>query len=226
MKKRFLAFLLAVCVAVSMLVLPASAVGSNAAVQTATALGGLTAEQAGSLGAPLTRGQAARLLTAFSAYRDTTTAQGRTGRLYSDVDSDSPYAVYIRTAVQNGWMTGYSDGSFRPDNTVTLEEACTMALRLLGYDSSPQLCKALKDCRVPVVVTGQRFADLPCVYNDDRAAARDLTRKMLEHGRKNIVYIGGSEQDAATGAARRQGVQDAARQAGLPKASVHSPVTS
>ena len=134
MKKRFLAFLLAVCVAVSMLVLPASAVGSNAAVQTATALGGLTAGQAGSLGAPLTRGQAARLLTAFSAYRDTTTAQGRTGRLYSDVDSDSPYAVYIRTAVQNGWMTGYSDGSFRPDNTVTLEEACTMALRLLGYD--------------------------------------------------------------------------------------------
>ena len=134
MKKRFLAFLLAVCVAVSMLVLPASAVGSNAAVQTATALGGLTAEQAGSLGAPLTRGQAARLLTAFSAYRDTTTAQGRTGRLYSDVDSDAPYAVYIRTAVQNGWMTGYSDGSFRPDNTVTLEEACTMALRLLGYD--------------------------------------------------------------------------------------------
>ena len=97
---------------------------------------------------------------------------------------------------------------------------------LLGYDSSPQLCKALKDCRVPVVVTGQRFADLPCVYNDDRAAARDLTRKMLEHGRRNIVYIGGSEQDAATGIARRQGVQDAARQAGLPEASVHSPVTS
>ena len=136
MKKRFLAFLLAVCVAVSMLVLPASAVGSNAAVQTATALGGLTAEQAGSLGAPLTRGQAARLLTAFSAYRDTTTAQGRTGRLYSDVDSDSPYAVYIRTAVQNGWMTGYSDGSFRPDNTVTLEEACAAVLKLLSYKTT------------------------------------------------------------------------------------------
>lgn len=38
---------------------------------------------------------------------------------------------------------------------------------------------------------------------------------MLEHGRKNIVYIGGSEQDAATGIARRQGVQDALREAGL-----------
>ena len=32
---------------------------------------------------------------------------------------------------------------------------------------------------------------------------------------KNIVYIGGSEQDAATGIARRQGVQDALREAGL-----------
>lgn len=86
---------------------------------------------------------------------------------------------------------------------------------LLGYDSSPQLEKVLKSCRVPVVVTGQRMADVPCVYNDDRSAARDLTRKMLEHGRRNIVYIGGSERDAATGIARRQGVQDALAEAGL-----------
>ena len=131
MKKRFLAFLLAVCVAVSMLVLPASAVGSNAAVQTATALGGLTAEQAGSLGAPLTRGQAARRLAAFSAYRDTTTAQGRTGRLYSDVDSASPYAVYIRTADQHGWMTGYSDGSFHPGASITRGQMAKILYHLL-----------------------------------------------------------------------------------------------
>ena len=134
MKKRLLAFLLAVCVAASMLMLPASAAGSNAAVQTAAALGGLTTEQTASLGGSLTRGQAARLLTAFSAYRDISSMQGRTGKLYTDVDSDSPYAVYVRTAVQHGWMTGYADGSFRPDAPVTLEEGCTMALRLLGYD--------------------------------------------------------------------------------------------
>ena len=33
-------------------------------------------------------------------------------------------------------MTGYTDGSFRPDQTVRLEEACAVALKLLGYDSS------------------------------------------------------------------------------------------
>ena len=86
---------------------------------------------------------------------------------------------------------------------------------LLGSYYTPQLAQALRDCRVPVVVTGQRFAEMPCVYNDDRAAARDLTQAMLNKGRKNIVYIGGTERDAATGTARRQGVQDALEAAGL-----------
>ena len=45
MKKRILALLLAVCVACSMLILPASASGSNTAVQTAVTLGGLTRRQ-------------------------------------------------------------------------------------------------------------------------------------------------------------------------------------
>ena len=44
MKKRFLAFLLALSIAASLLVIPASAAGSNAAVQAAVALGGMTTE--------------------------------------------------------------------------------------------------------------------------------------------------------------------------------------
>ena len=30
-------------------------------------------------------------------------------------------------------MNGYTDGSFRPNNAVTLEEACTAVLKLMGY---------------------------------------------------------------------------------------------
>ena len=30
-------------------------------------------------------------------------------------------------------MNGYTDGSYRPDNAVTLEEACTAVLKLMGY---------------------------------------------------------------------------------------------
>ena len=134
MKKRILALLLAVCVACSMLILPASASGSNTAVQTAVTLGGLTSDQTANLAAPLTRGALTKLMVAFSACRESAKTQGSTGTLFSDVGSGSAYAPYVRIAVQQGWISGYTDGSFRPDNAVTLEEACTAALKLLGYD--------------------------------------------------------------------------------------------
>ncbi len=54
--------------------------------------------------------------------------------MFTDVAGSDPLAPAIRTAVQQGWMSGYSDGSFRPENPVTLEEACAAALNLLGYD--------------------------------------------------------------------------------------------
>ena len=134
MKKRFFALLLAVCIGVSMLVLPASAAGSNTAVQTAVTLGAFSTEEAAQLSTPLTRGQLAKLLVAFSAYHSTANTQGSIGTLYTDVNGSNAYAPYIRIAVQQGWMSGYTDGSFRPEKTVTLEEACTAALTLLGYD--------------------------------------------------------------------------------------------
>ena len=134
MKKRFLAFFLAVCLAITALAVPATAAGNNTAIQTAVSLGGMTTEQTADLSAPLTRGQLARLLTAFSAYRTSVGSQSSIGTLFTDVDGSSSWAPYIRIAVQNGWMSGYTDGSFRPDNAVTLEEACTAALCLLGYD--------------------------------------------------------------------------------------------
>ena len=134
MKKRFLAFLLAVSMAVSMLALPAAASGaSNTAVQMAITLGAMDTAQTGALDAAVTRGAFARMLTAFSTYRESAASQGTIGTLYKDVPGSSQWAPYIRIAVQNGWMNGYTDGTFRPQNAVTLEEASTAVLKLLGY---------------------------------------------------------------------------------------------
>lgn len=134
MIKRFFASLLAVCLACSMLFVPASAASANTAVQTAVLLGGMTAGQADSLSDPLTRGQLARMLVAFSPERESAGAQGAAGNLFKDVGGDDPLAPWIRIAVQRGWMSGYTDGTFRPGNPVTLEEACAAVLNLLGYD--------------------------------------------------------------------------------------------
>lgn len=91
---------------------------------------------------------------------------------------------------------------------------------LMGSFYTPQLAQAFTNCRVPVVVTGQRFPEVPCVYNDDRGAVRELTRRMLDAGRRKIVYISGTEQDQAVGMFRRNGVQDAMNTAGLDGASL------
>ena len=133
MKKRLLAFLLAVSIAVSMLVMPASAAGNNTAVQFAITLGAMDSEQSGALNAAVTRGAFARMLTSYSTYRESVSSQGAVGTLYTDLPGSSAWAPYVRIAVQQGWMNGYTDGSFRPNNAVTLEEACTAVLKLMGY---------------------------------------------------------------------------------------------
>jgi len=50
---------------------------------------------------------------------------------------DVPYSLwsapYITLAVDNGLISGYPDSTFRPNNTVLLEEAVTICLKLLGY---------------------------------------------------------------------------------------------
>ena len=134
MKKRILAFLLAVSIAVSMLVLPAAAAGNaNTAVQLSITLGAMDGSQQAALNAVVTRGALARMLVSYSTYRESVGSQGTVGTLFTDLPGTSPYAPYVRIAVQNGWMNGYTDGSFRPDNAVTLEEAVTAILKLMGY---------------------------------------------------------------------------------------------
>ena len=137
MKKRLLALLLAVCLSVSMLVMPASAAGSaNTAVQFAITLGAMETDQTGALNAVVTRGAFAKMLVSFSVYRESALSQGAVGTLFTDLPGSSAYAPYVRIAVQQGWMSGYTDGTFRPDNAVNLEEACTAVLKLLGYDTT------------------------------------------------------------------------------------------
>lgn len=57
---------------------------------------------------------------------------GLTG--FSDVDIASWYTNYIRYAVNRDILSGYADGSFRPQNTISVAEAVTILLRTLGYN--------------------------------------------------------------------------------------------
>lgn len=86
---------------------------------------------------------------------------------------------------------------------------------LMGTVMTPELERFLQRSSMPVVVAGQRFKGVPCVYHDDYGAALELTRLVLSKGRRRLAFISANENDAAAGAARRRGVQAGLREAGL-----------
>ena len=86
---------------------------------------------------------------------------------------------------------------------------------LMGTVQIPGIEAFLQNAPMPVVVAGQKFRGVPCVYHDDHGAALELTRLVLARGRRRPVFIGAIEQDVAAGKARHEGVRDGLREAGL-----------
>jgi LPXTG-site transpeptidase (sortase) family protein len=58
--------------------------------------------------------------------------------LFGDTDQKQWYAPYIETAFENGVITGYPDGTFRPAKLLTVEEAVTMLMRTFEEKGSSQ----------------------------------------------------------------------------------------
>ncbi len=86
----------------------------------------------GTTGEYVTRGNFAQMLVNATAYKIVGTGASGTA-VFADVAAGSEYASAIRVAAENGWMTGYLGGAFRPDQQITLQEAARGILALLGY---------------------------------------------------------------------------------------------
>jgi len=52
---------------------------------------------------------------------------------FSDVDANAWYAGVIATAAEYGLVNGYSDGTFRPQKTITREEIAAMVVRAAAF---------------------------------------------------------------------------------------------
>ena len=138
MKRRLLSLLLAVCLTGMIGAIPASALtASDDAVETVRALNIMTGDENGNLNlsANVKRSEFAKLLVAASAYKDKVGSSSSTDSPYHDVAAGHWAVNYIRLALEQGWMSGYGNSTFHPDSVITLEEACTAVLRLLGYST-------------------------------------------------------------------------------------------
>lgn len=137
--KKIISALLVGALTVSMAIMPVSAASSawQADEDTTSLLSGLNimvGDDSGSfnLDSYVTRAEMSKIAVASSSQKNTV-ALGLQFSPFADVPSSFWGAPYIRAAVSAGIVKGYIDGTFKPNGTVTYEEAITMMLRVLGY---------------------------------------------------------------------------------------------
>ena len=52
--------------------------------------------------------------------------------IFSDVSADDWFYAQVVGSIQYGWIQGYADGTFRPNNTITRAEVTAITNRMLG----------------------------------------------------------------------------------------------
>ncbi|MDD5938984.1 MAG: S-layer homology domain-containing protein [Clostridiales bacterium] len=138
MKKIFLPALLCAAMVTAMLPAPAQAASSTVSetemAQVLAALDIMVGDQNGNLNLDdsVTRAQFTKLTIAASPMGDSVGA-ATTVSPYPDVPYTHWAAPYVEAAVSAGYVNGFLDGTFHPDETVTLAMGVTMVTRLLGY---------------------------------------------------------------------------------------------
>lgn len=58
---------------------------------------------------------------------------------FSDVSASSWAAPYIATAAANGWISGFNDGTFHPNDKITRAQAVTIINKMLGRSADAQI---------------------------------------------------------------------------------------
>ncbi|MDR0569674.1 MAG: S-layer homology domain-containing protein [Clostridiales Family XIII bacterium] len=114
----------------------AFAADEDTALSVLSAIGVVSPDSAGSynLTRQLTRAEFAKMIITASSYKDSVTASSSS--LFKDVAAGNWAAGYVKLAVTAGLLSGYSDGTFRPNEPVKTEQAVNAALKLLGYVTS------------------------------------------------------------------------------------------
>ena len=142
--KKFLSLVLALVMTMSLVTISAGAadyeddskIQYNEAVDVVSALKIVEGYADGSFNptATLTRGAASKIICNLILGPTTASALVADAAPYKDVPADSTFAGYIAYCAKQGIISGYADGTFRPDNTLTGYAFMKMLLGALGYD--------------------------------------------------------------------------------------------
>ena len=140
MKRRILTALLACSLSLSLAVPALAASAAPASVEEASqvvsALGIMTGDENGSMNLTslVTRAEFVTMAVKATPGGDQI-GQAATSP-YPDVPRGHWASGYVEAGVSAGLISGYTDGTFRPDHNITLAEGATIVLQLLGYGPS------------------------------------------------------------------------------------------
>lgn len=109
----------------------------------------------------------------------------------------------------------------REEEYLSRMEAYQLAgLIIMATSVTPEKEKRYREMNVPVVITGQYYPSIDCIFHDDYHAMAVLTERMIQAGRKRFAYIGVSEKDPAVGLNRRLGVFDTLKRYDIPSENI------
>ena len=92
----------------------------------------------------ITRGEFAKIIVSVSESYDISAESD-----FSDVLKDSWYYKYISSAYKKGFITGYPNGSFHPEDYITRADICTIVSRALGVSHAGDVTLFSDDSTIP-----------------------------------------------------------------------------
>ena len=102
--------------------------------------------------APVTRAEFAAIASRFEKLTEGS-------KSFTDVPDTYWAARYINFAATRGWVTGYSDGTFKPENTITRAEVAAVTCRLLERSADQSYIRShLKELRTFSDMTESHWA--------------------------------------------------------------------
>ena len=144
--KKFLSLVLALTMALSLVTVSAGATdfdddGDITYQEAVTVIAGMGIVDGYSDGSfrpddVLTRGAAAKIICNLILGPTTADALSASSAPFVDVPTTNTFAGYITYCSQQGIISGYADGTFRPTDTLSGNAFMKMLLGALGYDSS------------------------------------------------------------------------------------------
>lgn len=82
----------------------------------------------------ITRAEFAKIAVKLAGKENAANAMKSSKPNFKDVKANEWYTGWANVAASLGYVKGYPDGTFRPNNNITSAEVTTVLLRVLGYD--------------------------------------------------------------------------------------------